>query len=384
MAKTALVTGITGQDGSYLARLLLKKGYVVHGLRRRCSIFNTERIDSIYFDPHSTDVRLLLHYGDMTDSTNIIRVIQECQPDEIYNLAAQSHVAVSFHTPEYTGDADGLGVLRICEAIRLLGLIDKTRLFQASTSELFGKVQAVPQNEETPFYPRSPYAVAKLYGFWTIRNHREAYGLFGCNGIFFNHESPRRGETFVTRKITRAVAAIALARQPKLYLGNLSAQRDWGHAGDYVQAMHLILQQDEPDDYVIATGRTTTVRDFARMAFGEIGLEMEFSGEGAEETGCIASIDAETFTRRVGIEPAHLQTGQCLIQVDPRYYRPSEVDLLIGDSTKARTKLGWQPMHSLEELVAEMVAADVDTLRATPLDASPYDKGAADAAYSSV
>ena len=381
MAKTALITGITGQDGSYLVRYLLNKGYVVHGLRRRCSIFNTERIDALYRDPHSNGVNFFLHYGDMTDSTNLIRVIQETQPDEIYNLAAQSHVAVSFHTPEYTANADGLGVLRILEAIRLLGMVDKTRLFQASTSELYGKVQAVPQNETTPFYPRSPYAVAKLFGYWIIKNYREAYNIFAANGIFFNHESPVRGETFVTRKITRAAARIALNLQPTLYLGNLDAKRDWGHAADYIEAMHLILQQDEPDDYVIATGRTNSVRDFVKLAFAEIGVVLEFIGLGVEEKGQISSVDEELFSKRVGTQPVDLQPGRVLVKVDPSYFRPTEVDILVGDFSKAKEKLGWQPKHNLGDIVNEMMTADLEVMKQ---EANNVRQGAGYAAYSAV
>ena len=363
MAKIALVTGVTGQDGSYLVRYLLKKGYVVHGLRRRSSSFNTERIDALYRDPHNKGVDFFLHYGDMTDSTNVIRVIQEVQPDEIYNLAAQSHVAVSFHTPEYTANADGLGVLRILEAIRLLGMVGTTRLFQASTSELYGKVQAVPQNETTPFYPRSPYGVAKLFGYWIVKNFREAYNIFAVNGICFNHESPVRGETFVTRKITRAAAGIALGLQHELYLGNLDARRDWGHAADYVEAMYLMLQQDEPDDYVIATGCTNSVRDFVRRAFAEIGVILEFNGNGVEEQGRVAGVDEEVFFERVGIKPVDLKSGRVLVEIDPRYFRPTEVDLLVGDFSKAKEKLGWQPKRNLGDIVNEMMTADLALMK---------------------
>jgi len=363
MGKTALITGITGQDGSYLVKFLLGKGYTVHGLRRRCSIFNTQRIDPIYRDPHTNSVNFFLHYGDMTDSTNLIRVIQETRPDEIYNLAAQSQVAVSFHTPEYTANADGLGVLRILEAIRLLGMVEDTRLFQASTSELFGKVQSVPQNESTPFYPRSPYGVAKLFGYWIVKNYREAYGIFAANGVLFNHESPVRGETFVTRKITRAAARIALAAQDKLYLGNLGAKRDWGHAADYVEAMHLILQQDEPEDYVIATGNSCSVRDFARMVFAEIGIELGFEGGGPDEKGLIASVDKDLFARKVGASSPDLHPGRVLVEVDPGYFRPTEVDQLVGDAAKAREKLGWRPKHDLADLVREMVGADIEAAK---------------------
>ncbi len=358
MAKTALVTGITGQDGAYLAELLLKKGYTVHGIKRRASLFNTDRIDHLYQDRHEKDVRLHLHYGELTDSTNLIRIVQETQPDEIYNLAAMSHVKVSFETPEYTANADGIGTLRILEAVRMLGLTERTRIYQASTSELYGLVQEIPQKETTPFYPRSPYGVAKLYGFWITKNYRESYGMYACNGILFNHESPIRGETFVTRKITRAVAAIALGMQKKLYLGNLNARRDWGHARDYVDAMWRILQQPEADDYVIATGKTTEIRDFCRMAFGEVGISLEFRGENENEVGVIASIDEERFAAVVGDKPV-LKPGDEVIAVDPQYYRPAEVDLLVGDATKAREKLGWTPTYTLEQMVSEMVQSDV-------------------------
>lgn len=354
MSKTALITGITGQDGAYLAESLLKKGYFVHGIKRRSSLINTDRIDHLYQDPHEVDVRMKLHYGDLTDSTNLIRIIQETQPDEIYNLAAMSHVHVSFETPEYTANADGIGTLRILEAVRLLGMVEKTKIYQASTSELYGMVQAVPQSETTPFYPRSPYAVAKLYAYWITVNYREAYNMFACNGILFNHESPLRGETFVTRKITRAVAKIALGMQDKLYLGNLDSQRDWGHAKDYVEAMYLILQQDKPEDFVIATGITTPVREFVRKAFGEVGMEIEFTGSGAEEVGRIVRCSNPNYTLTPGTE---------VIAVDKRYYRPTEVDLLIGDPTKAHQKLGWQPQYDLDMLVREMVAADVELFR---------------------
>lgn len=356
--KIALITGITGQDGSYLAEFLLEKGYVVHGIKRRSSMFNTYRIDHLYNDRHERDVRLFLHYGDMTDSTNLIRIIKEVQPDEIYNLAAMSHVHVSFDTPEYVGNADGLGTMRLLEAIRILGL-KKTRIYQASTSELYGLVQEVPQTENTPFYPRSPYAVAKLYSYWITVNYREAYGLFACNGILFNHESPTRGETFVTRKITRAVAKIALGLQERLYLGNLSARRDWGHARDYVEAMWLMLQQQSPDDFVIATGKTTEVREFVRMAFDEIGISIEFVGSGVSEVGLIAAIDLSKFKAVTGCESANLSLGQKIIFVDEAYFRPTEVDILIGDAAKARAILGWEPTRSLNDLVAEMVANDV-------------------------
>lgn len=347
--KKALITGITGQDGAYLAELLLKKGYEVHGIKRRTSLINTERIDSFYQDPHIPHRHLFLHYGDLTDSTNLIRIIQEVQPDEIYNLAAMSHVKVSFETPEYTADADGIGTLRILEAVRLLGLTKKTKVYQASTSELYGLVQAVPQSETTPFYPRSPYAVAKLYAYWITVNYREAYGMFACNGILFNHESPLRGETFVTRKITRAVAKIALGLQDSLYLGNLDAKRDWGHAKDYVEGMWRILQQDTPEDFVLATGITTPIRDFVKMAFAEIGVEPAF--EGTEENE-VAKVVACTGKYQVPV-------GQTVVKVDPRYYRPTEVDLLIGDPTKAKQKLGWEPKYTLAEMVTEMVASDI-------------------------
>lgn len=354
MSKVALVTGITGQDGAYLAELLLSKGYTVHGIKRRSSLFNTERIDHLYQDPHEKNVRLHLHYGDLTDSTNLIRIIQETQPDEIYNLAAMSHVKVSFDTPEYTANADGIGTLRILEAVRLLGLTEKTRIYQASTSELYGLVQAVPQSETTPFYPRSPYAVAKLYAYWITVNYREAYKMYAVNGILFNHESPLRGETFVTRKITRGVAKIALGMQDRIYLGNLDAKRDWGHAKDYVEGMWRILQHDTPEDFVLATGVTTTVRDFVRMAFREVGIELTFKGSGAEEKGYVESASDPAFQVAVGRE---------VVSVDPKYYRPTEVDLLIGDPTKAHTKLGWKPKYDLPMLVQEMVASDVELFR---------------------
>lgn len=354
MAKVALVTGVTGQDGAYLADLLLKKGYIVHGIKRRSSLFNTERIDHLYQDPHEPNVRFRLHYGDLTDSTNLIRIIQETQPDEIYNLAAMSHVHVSFETPEYTANADGIGTLRILEAVRLLGLTQKTKVYQASTSELYGLVQEVPQSEKTPFYPRSPYAVAKLYGYWITVNYREAYNMYAVNGILFNHESPLRGETFVTRKITRGVAKIALGLQDKIYLGNLDAQRDWGHAKDYVEAMWLILQQEKPEDYVIATGITTPVRDFVRMAFNEVGIELEFKGKDENEVGVVKACNNPDFQVAIGKE---------VIAVDKRYYRPTEVELLIGDPTKAQKQLGWKPKYDLPALVKEMVANDVDLFR---------------------
>ena len=354
--KTALITGINGQDGAYLAELLLEKGYMVHGIKRRSSLINTDRIDHLYQDPHSANVRLKLHYGDLTDSTNLIRIIQETQPDEIYNLAAMSHVKVSFDTPEYTANADGIGTLRILEAVRLLGMINKTKIYQASTSELYGLVQEVPQKETTPFYPRSPYGVAKLYAYWITVNYREAYGMFACNGILFNHESPLRGETFVTRKITRAVAAIALGMQDRLFLGNLDARRDWGHAKDYVRAMWLILQQEIPEDFVIATGVTTPVREFVKMAFGEVGISLAFKGEGKEEKGYVVSCSKPEF---------QIEAGKCVVAVDPSYFRPTEVDLLIGDPTKSRTKLGWEPVYDLKTLVEEMVASDVKLFKHT-------------------
>jgi GDPmannose 4,6-dehydratase len=348
--KRALVTGVTGQDGAYLVELLLSKGYEVHGIKRRSSLINTERIDSLYQDPHDSQLRFILHYGDLSDSTNLIRIVQQVQPDEIYNLGAMSHVKVSFDTPEYAADVDGIGTLRLLEAIRILGLEKKTRIYQASTSELYGLVQQVPQSEATPFYPRSPYAVAKLYGYWITVNYREAYGMYACNGILFNHESPLRGETFVTRKITRAAARIALGLQPKLYLGNLDAKRDWGHAKDYVEAMWRILQQDEAEDFVIATGVTTTVREFVRLAFAELGITVEFSGEGIHEVGTVASCTNSDF---------QLPIGSTIVQIDERYFRPTEVELLIGDPTKAKTKLGWEPKYDLQALVQEMVQADL-------------------------
>lgn len=362
MAKTALITGITGQDGAYLAELLLKKGYTVHGIKRRSSLFNTNRIDHLYQDPHEKNVRFHLHYGDLTDSTNLIRIIQEVKPDEIYNLAAQSHVLVSFETPEYTANADALGTLRILEAVRICGLIEKTRIYQASTSEMYGLVQEVPQTEKTPFYPRSPYGVAKLYGYWITVNYREAYGMYACNGILFNHESPIRGETFVTRKITRAAARIALGMQDKLFLGNLDAQRDWGHAKDYVEAMYLILQQPEPEDYVIATGKTTSVRDFTRMTFAELGISLEFSGSDIHEKGAIASFDKAKL-EELNIPAGSLTEGQEIVFVDPKYHRPTEVDLLIGDASKAQKKLGWKPAFELPDLVKDMALADLELMK---------------------
>tara|TARA_B100000378_G_scaffold206253_1_gene169502 strand:+ start:5603 stop:6715 length:1113 start_codon:yes stop_codon:yes gene_type:complete len=352
--KIALITGATGQDGAYLSEFLLNKGYQVHGLKRRASLFNTGRVDHLYQDPHEKDRRYFLHYGDMTDSTNLIRLIQEIQPDEIYNLAAMSHVQVSFETPEYTGNADGLGTLRILDAVRLLGLEKKTKIYQASTSELYGKVQEVPQSETTPFYPRSPYAVAKMYAYWITVNYREAYGMYACNGILFNHESPIRGETFVTRKITRATSKIALGLQDKLYLGNLDAKRDWGHAKDYVRMMWMILQADEPEDWVIATGKTTTVRDFVKMAFNEIGVELEFKGEGVDEKGYVKTCANSDYQLGIGKE---------VVSVDPRYFRPTEVELLIGDPTKANTKLGWTPKYKLSDLVKDMMKSDLKLMK---------------------
>ena len=354
MSKVALITGITGQDGAYLAEFLLKKGYTVHGLKRRSSLFNTDRIDHLYQDPHESHKNLILHYGDLTDSTNLIRIIQEVQPDEIYNLAAMSHVFVSFETPEYTANADGIGTLRILEAVRLLGLTQKTRVYQASTSELYGLVQQIPQSEQTPFYPRSPYACAKLYAYWITVNYREAYKMYACNGILFNHESPIRGETFVTRKITRATARIALGMQEMIYLGNLSAKRDWGHAKDYVEAMYLILQQPEPEDFVIATGITTEVREFVRMSFAELGFEVEFRGTEADEKGYVVKCNNPEF---------QLEIGKNIIAVDKRYYRPTEVELLIGDPTKANTKLGWIPKYDLPALVKDMVKSDLKLMQ---------------------
>ncbi|MGN6605136.1 MAG: GDP-mannose 4,6-dehydratase [Ginsengibacter sp.] len=352
--KSALITGITGQDGAYLAELLLSKGYFVHGVKRRASLINTYRIDHLYVDPHENHANFKLHYGDMTDSTNLIRIVQETQPDEIYNLAAMSHVKVSFDNPEYTGNADGIGTLRLLEAIRILKREDKTRIYQASTSELFGLVQEVPQRETTPFYPRSPYGVAKLYAYWIMVNYREAYNMFACNGILFNHESPLRGETFVTRKITRAVAAIAQGLQDCLFLGNLNAQRDWGHAKDYVDAMWRILQQDNPEDFVIATGVTTTVRDFTKMAFKEAGIEIDFQGIGAEEKGIVKSCSNPKY---------QIAEGKEVVAIDPNYFRPTEVDLLIGDASKAREKLGWTPKYTLQQMIKEMVVSDLETYK---------------------
>ena len=351
--RKAIITGITGQDGAYLAEFLLKKGYEVHGIKRRASSFNTQRIDHFYEDPHIQNRHLFLHYGDLTDSTNLIRIIQEVQPDEIYNLAAMSHVHVSFELPEYTANADGIGTLRILEAVRLLGLTKKTKIYQASTSELYGLVQAVPQSETTPFYPRSPYAVAKLYAYWITVNYREAYNMFACNGILFNHESPQRGETFVTRKITRATAKIALGMDSCLYLGNLNAKRDWGHAKDYIEGMYLILQQEKPEDFVLATGITTTIRDFVKMSFAEVGIELEFRGNHESEEGYVLRNTGEY----------KLEEGKVIIKVDPMYYRPTEVDLLVGDPAKARAKLNWIPKYDLASLVKEMVESDLEIFK---------------------
>ena len=366
MGKVALITGITGQDGAYLTEFLIKKGYTVHGIKRRSSMFNTDRIDHLYQDPHVENRNLILHYGDLTDSLNLTRIIGEVQPDEIYNLAAMSHVKVSFDTPEYTANADGLGVLRILEAVRLLNLIPKTRIYQASTSELYGLVQEVPQRETTPFYPRSPYAVAKLYGYWITVNYREAYHMHASNGILFNHESPLSGETFVTRKVTRAVSRIVLGMQKKVYMGNLSSKRDWGHAKDYVRAMYAILQQDEPSDYVIATGITTTIRDFIRMAFEEIGVGIRFKGEGIDEVAILESIDEGLFVKKVGdayLENFKKRVGEEVVGVDPQYFRPTEVELLIGDATKARTRLGWEPEYSLAALIEDMMKNDIKLMK---------------------
>ncbi len=352
--KVALITGITGQDGAYLAGLLLSKGYLVHGVKRRSSLFNTQRIDHLYEDPHIDNQKFKLHYGDLSDSTNLIRIIQETQPDEIYNLGAMSHVKVSFDVPEYTANTDGIGTLRILDAVRLLGLIKKTRIYQASTSELYGLVQEVPQKETTPFYPRSPYAVAKMYAYWITVNYREAYDMYACNGILFNHESPLRGETFVTRKITRGVAQMAMGMQETLYMGNIDSQRDWGHAKDYVEAMWLMLQQDKPEDFVISTGVTTPVREFIRMAFREVGVELEFNGKGIDEKGIVISTSNPDYQFKI---------GQVVLQIDPTYFRPTEVDLLIGDNTKAKTKLGWTPKYTLDMLVKEMVQADLEIFK---------------------
>ena len=368
MSKTALITGVTGQDGAYLSEYLLKKGYTVHGIKRRASMFNTERIDHIYQDPHLEHRNFILHYGDMTDSMNITRIVQEVQPDEIYNLAAMSHVKVSFDTPEYTANADGIGTLRLLEAVRLLGLTKKSRIYQASTSELFGLVQEVPQKETTPFYPRSPYGVAKLYAYWITVNYREAYNMHASNGILFNHESPIRGETFLTRKVTRALSRIAMGVQEILYVGNLSGQRDWGHAKDYIKAMYLILQQDEPSDYVIATGVTTTIRDFITKAAAEIGLVIDFRGEGLDEKGYIVSMDEKRFINFVGAEylegiRVRMRNKKEIVGVDKSYFRPTEVDLLIGDATKARTTLGWEPRYDLATLITDMMEGDVKLVK---------------------
>ena len=354
MKKIALITGITGQDGAYLAEFLLQKNYEVHGVKRRTSLFNTDRIDHLYQDPHEKDRDFFLHYGDLTDSTNLIRLVKDIQPDEIYNLAAMSHVGVSFEIPEYTGNTDGLGTLRILEAVRLLGMEKKTRIYQASTSELYGKVQEVPQSETTPFYPRSPYAVAKMYAYWITVNYREAYGMFACNGILFNHESPIRGETFVTRKITRAVSRIALGMQDKVYLGNLDAKRDWGHAKDYVRMMWMILQAEEAEDWVIATGKTTAVRDFVKMAFNEVGIDVEFKGIGVDEKAYVLACHNKEFQLPIGME---------VVNVDPKYFRPTEVDLLIGDASKAKNKLGWVPQLDLQDLVKDMMKGDVKLMQ---------------------
>ncbi len=366
MSKTALITGITGQDGAYLAEYLIKKGYTVHGIKRRSSMFNTDRIDHLYQAPSEENRNMILHYGDLTDSMNLTRIIGEVKPDEIYNLAAMSHVKVSFDTPEYTANADGIGTLRILEAVRLLELSKKTRIYQASTSELYGLVQEVPQKETTPFYPRSPYAVAKLYAYWITVNYREAYGMHASNGILFNHESPLRGETFVTRKVTRAVARIVLGMQKNVFMGNLSSKRDWGHAKDYIRAMYLILQQDAPDDYVIATGVTTTIRDFIRMAFEEVGVGIEFKGEGVDEVGLLSSIDRAIFEQKVGTEHYEAfaaRIGDKLVGVSPSYFRPTEVELLIGDATKARTKLNWEPQYDLKALCQDMMQSDVKLMK---------------------
>jgi len=366
MGKVALITGITGQDGAYLSEYLIKKGYTVHGIKRRASLFNTDRIDHLYQDPQLNDRNLILHYGDMTDSMNLTRIIGEIQPDEIYNLAAQSHVKVSFDTPEYTANVDGLGTLRILEAVRLLGLTPKTRIYQASTSELYGLVQEIPQKETTPFYPRSPYAVAKMYAYWITVNYREAYDMFACNGILFNHESPLRGETFVTRKVTRALSRIALGIQSEVYMGNLSSKRDWGHAKDYIKAMYLILQQEQPDDYVIATGITTTIRDFISKSFNEIGITVEFKGEGADEIGKIVTVNESIFVNKIGesyLSGVKKRVGESVVKVDPKYFRPTEVELLIGDATKARTKLSWEPQYTLDTLIEDMMTNDVKEMK---------------------
>lgn len=366
MSKVAFITGVTGQDGAYLSEFLIKKGYTVHGLKRRSSMFNTDRIDHLYQDPHDENRNMILHYGDMTDSMNLTRIIGDIQPDEIYNLAAMSHVKVSFDVPEYTANADGIGTLRVLEAVRLLNLTHKTRIYQASTSELYGLVQEIPQKETTPFYPRSPYAVAKLYAYWITVNYREAYGMHASNGILFNHESPLRGETFVTRKVTRAVARIALGLQKKVYMGNLSSKRDWGHAKDYIKAMYLILQQDTPDDYVISTGITTTIRDFIRMSFLEVGVKVDFRGENENEQGYVTEVNEQKFSEVVGAEYLDgfkKRIGEAVVGVDPAYFRPTEVDILIGDNTKSRTKLGWEPIYNLETLCQDMVVHDVELMK---------------------
>ena len=368
--KVALITGITGQDGSYLAELLLEKGYIVHGIKRRASLFNTDRIDHLYQDPHATDIRMKLHYGDLTDSMNLTRIIQEAQPDEIYNLGAMSHVKVSFESPEYVANVDGIGTLRLLEAVRILGLEKKTRIYQASTSELYGGMEGNKNekgfyDENSPFYPRSPYGAAKIYGFWITKNYREAYNMFACNGILFNHESPRRGETFVTRKITRAVSKIVLGLQDKFFMGNLDAKRDWGHAKDYVEAMYLILQQDKPEDYVIATGVTTKVRDFISMAFGEVGVTLKFSGTGVDEKGAIASVDSKKFEEATGISSDNIlnRVSENVLFIDPTYFRPTEVDVLIGDPTKSKQQLGWKPKYDLKMLVEDMVSSDLQLFK---------------------
>ncbi|MDR2039724.1 MAG: GDP-mannose 4,6-dehydratase [Bacteroidales bacterium] len=366
MSKVALITGVTGQDGAYLSEFLVKKGYTIHGIKRRSSLFNTERIDHLYQDPHIENRNLILHYGDLTDSMNLTRIIGDIKPDEIYNLAAMSHVKVSFDTPEYTANADGIGTLRILEAVRLLNLTNKTRIYQASTSELYGLVQEIPQKETTPFYPRSPYAVAKLYAYWITVNYREAYGMHASNGILFNHESPLRGETFVTRKITRAVSRIVLGLQEKVFMGNLSSKRDWGHAKDYIKAMYLILQQDKPDDYVISTGVTTSIRDFIIMAFREVGVDVEFKNEGIDEYGFISGIDSDTFKEKVGapyLDNFQKRVGSTVVKIDPSYFRPTEVDILVGDNTKAREKLGWEPKYDLEHLCSDMITSDLNLMR---------------------
>lgn len=366
MTKTALITGVTGQDGAYLSEYLIKKGYIVHGIKRRSSLFNTDRIDHLYQDPHEDHRELILHYGDMTDSMNLTRIIGEVQPDEIYNLAAMSHVKVSFDIPEYTANADGIGTLRLLEAVRLLGLTNKTRIYQASTSELYGLVQEIPQKETTPFYPRSPYAVAKLYAYWITVNYREAYGMHASNGILFNHESPLRGETFVTRKVTRAVSRIVLGLQDKVFMGNLSSKRDWGHAKDYIKAMYLILQQDTPDDYVISTGITTTIRDFIKMSFAEVGVIVGFKGDNEFEEGFIVDVDDIKFVNKVGVEylgEFKKRIGNSVVGVDPAYFRPTEVDILIGDNTKAKQKLGWEPSYDLNGLCEDMMSHDVALMK---------------------